>query len=337
MKMNCIGKSDFMKKLFLLSCFLALPAMFLFAQPKSEEIDRQRIASNKVKQITQWSHRYVQGKPNPKGYKTSETKYDKKGNPIEIVNYKSSGEISSKVLYKYNDKNQRVEYILYQKLNRPEIEIANKQTYQYDSKGNKTIEVRFDGATQSRVMYEYDSDNKPKGIITYSSSNKVLEKWDYTYENGYQNITITDGDNKLTSSIKRKIDDKDNLLEEIRYDSKGKELKKIVSTYNSNGSISEDIEHYSGNLVKKRFFKYNSQGVLVEILQENPDGTKFTQSTYKHDTKGNLMEERWSEGDPNEFSSKQSSYDKNGNPLEVDSYYAPYKFRVLYKYTYDYY
>jgi hypothetical protein len=335
--MNCTGKCDFMKKLFFLFCSLAIPATLIFAQTKNEELDRKRIVSNKVKQITQWSHRYAQDKPNPKGYKASETKYDKKGNPIEIINYKANGDISSKVLYKYNDKNQRIEYVLYQKLNRPEIEIANKQTYLYDSKGNKSLEVRFDGQTQSRVVYEYHPDNKPKGIVTYSASNKVLEKWDYAYEGGYQNITITDGDNKLTSSIKRKNDDKGNLLEEIRFDSKGKELKRIVSAYGSNGYLTEEIEYYTGNLVKKQYFKYSNQGILIEILQENPDGTKFTQSTYKHDTKGNLMEERWSEGDPNEFSHKQSSYDKNGNPLEVDSYYAPYKFRVLYKYSYDYY
>lgn len=326
-----------MKNLFLTILVFFVIANLVLAQTRDEERERQRIVDNRIKKITQWSHRFKQGKPDATGYKTSETKYDKKGNPIEILNYKANGEISSKVLYKYNEKNQRIEYVLYQKVNRPEIEITNKQNYQYDLKGNKILEVRFDGATQSRVVYDYHPDNKPKGIVSSSAGNKIIEKWDFSYEGNRQVVRVVDGDQKLMSSINRVFDSNGNTLEETRFDAKGKELKKILFTFDASGKMIEQVESYSGVLIKKLSYRYNAAGSLTDVIQENPDGTKFTQSSYKHDTRGNLLEEKWSEGDPNEFSHKQSSYDSKGNPVEVDSYYAPYKFRVLYKYSYEYY
>lgn len=326
-----------MKTSLLTIILLHLIVAFSFSQTKDEERERLKIANNKVKQITQWSHRYKQGKPEQAGYKTSETKYDRNGNPIEITNYRANGDVSSRALYKYNDKNQRVEYVFYQKDKKPQLEITNKQNYQYDSKGNKILEVRFDGATQSRIVYEYHPDSRPKSIVSTSAGNKINEKWEYFYEGNNQEIKVFDGSQNLLSSTKRKFNSKGSVIEEVRFDGKGKELKRQNFTFNNNDQMIEMVEHYAGAFIKKLTYKLDAQGQVIEVTQENPDGTRFTQSSFKFDPKGNLLEERWSEGDPNEFSHKQSSYDGKGNPLEVDSYYAPYKFRVLYKYTYDYY
>ena len=104
-------------------------SLMLMGQTKDEEKERQRIAESDIKSISQWTHRFSGGKPNSSGYKTTETHYDKNGNAIEVINYRSNGKISSRLLYKYNNKNLRTEYVMYQQLNRPELEISYKQQF----------------------------------------------------------------------------------------------------------------------------------------------------------------------------------------------------------------
>jgi hypothetical protein len=322
---------------FFFSLLYLLVSISISAQPKNEEQERQRIISSNVKSVTQWTHRFSAGKPNATGYKTTETFYDKKGNPIEIVNYRSSGEISSRLLYKYNDQNLRTEYLMYQKIDdSPNLKVSYKQSFNYNAKGLKTIEVVFDGVSGYRIAYEYYPDDQVKEIIKYGSGNRVDERWVYTYEGDNQKINIFSPDKNLTTVVKKKFDSKGNLLEDARFDTRGNEQKRVAYQYDSNSRMIEMVEFYSGRQTKKLQYLYNDLGLVTDILQHNIDGTKFTQSKYIYDTKGNLIEERWSEGDADEFSHKQSRFDKEGNLLEIDQYFAPYRYRVLYKYSYSY-
>ena len=323
-----------MKTSFMFFLLFAL-SLTLFSQPRDEEKERQRHAESNIKTITQWTHRFSQGKPNPTGYKTTETHYDKKGNPIEIINYRSNGEISSRLLYKYNDQNLRTEYLMYQRDGK-DFKLTFKQTFHYNSKGLKTHEVVFDGVTGYRITYEYMPNDQLKEIVKYGSNNSVEERWLYSYKNNIQEISIFKPD-KVLNSIARKIfDPKGNLIEDIRLDSKGNEQKKVIYTFDSKNRNTEMAEYYSGKLSKKLQYNLNDSDLVTEIAQENSDGTKFTQSIYIYDSNGSLVEERWSENKTEEFSLKQSSYDKDGNIIETDSYFAPYRYRVLYKYTYEY-
>ena len=51
----------------------------------------------------------------------------------------------------------------------------------------------------------------------------------------------------------------------------------------------------------------------------------------------NRSSKKWFDGIPNEFSSKNIKYNEKYNPEEVESYYSDYKYKVLYKYSYEYY
>lgn len=326
-----------MRSTTLLTILLALTFLANAQYTKDEEFERKRIADSKIKKSIQWTHRFTQDKPNPKGNKTSETTYDKNGNPVEIINYRSDGDISSKLLYKYDNKNRRIEYLMYQKeKDAKEVKLTYKQSFHYNESGLKTHEVVFDGISGYRITYAYNPDGSNKEIIKYSSANTVAEKWVYTYSGQNQEIKIFNADNQLTSSVQKKVDSKGNVLEEIRFGPNGKEQKRTTFVYDDKSRVIEMTEYYSGSLSKKLFYKYNNLDVVTEITQQTPDGKKFVQSSYKHDTNGNILEERWSEDNSDELSHKQSKYDKNGVLVEMESYYAPYKFRVLYKYTYEY-
>ena len=322
------------------SFFIVLVSLFSFtisAQTKNEEQERLRIAESNIKSVTQWTHRYTKGEPNKNGYKTTETQYDKNGNPVEIVNYRSNGEISSRLLYKYNNDNLRTEYIMYQKINKPELEVSYKQSIHYNSKGLKNVEVIFDGATGYRVTYDYFPNDKIKEIVKYGVGNKVDERWAYSYDGNNQQIEIYSPDKVLNAIVNKKFDSNANLIEEQRLAADGKELKKVTYRYDAKGREVESSEFFSGKFTKKMEYVYNSTDLLVEVIQLSPDGTKFTQAKYNYDAKGNLLEERWSEGQQDEYSHKQSTYDREGKLVETDQYFAPYRYRVLYKYSYEYY
>ncbi len=312
-------------------------SLMLMGQTKDEEKERQRIAESDIKSISQWTHRFSGGKPNSSGYKTTETHYDKNGNAIEVINYRSNGKISSRLLYKYNNKNLRTEYVMYQQLNRPELEVSYKQQFHYNEKNLKTHEVVFDGQSSYRIIYEYYPNDELKEIVKYGVGNKVDERWVYTYKDNVQEINIFKPDKVLSSIMRKEFDENGNILLDIRLNNKGNELQRVVNKYDGKNRLVETAEFYSGKMTKKQEFKYNNQDLVVEVIQHNPDGSSFTQSKYQYDKNGSLIEERWSEGQSQEFSHKQSSYNDEGNVMETDSYFAPYRYRVLYKYTYEYY
>ncbi|RPH33953.1 MAG: hypothetical protein EHM93_02985 [Bacteroidales bacterium] len=325
-----------MKRTILILSFL-LVNTFAFSQGQPEDKERVRIANSKVQKSTQWTHKYSQGKVNLKGYITTESKYDERGNVIEVINYKSNGQISSKLQYKYDKNNNRIEYLKFEKKDKPDFELTYKQSFTYDDKGNKKIENGYDGISPYKIIYSYLANGKTKDITKYASDNSIIEKWESSYNNNVQTINVLKLGKNLDYVLVRKIDVRGNTIEETRNDPKGKEVSRILSGFDANNYITSNAEYYSGKLSKKFTYKYNKQYQLLEIIQVNPDGSESLNRAYKYDSKGNLLEEKWFDGIPNEFSSKNFKYDDKSNPAEVESYYSDYKYKVLYKYTYEYY
>jgi hypothetical protein len=309
----------------------------IYPQAKSEDKERARIANSKVSKSTQWTYKYTQGKINQKGYITTESKYDEKGNVIEVINYKSTGQISSKLLYKYDDKNNRIEYQKFEKRDKPEIELTYKQSFTYDDKGNKKIENGCDGLSGYKIIYNYLPDGKTKDITKYNVNNTISEKWESTYNNNVQTIKVLKQGINLDYTLDRKTDSRDNIIEEVRKDSKGKEVARTTAEFDANNNVTTTAEYYSGKLSKKFTYKYNNQNQLIEIDLVSLDGSLSLSRAYKYDDKGNVLEEKWFDGVPNDLSSKNYKYNEKLNPAEIESYYSDYKYKVLYKYTYEYY
>lgn len=324
-----------MKNIFLVTLFLGF-SFCLLGQTIDEEKERQRIAESGIKSVTQWTHRFTGDKLNPTGYKTSVTLYDKNGNAFEVQNYRSNGSISSRLLYKYNESNQRIEYSMYQNPDGPDLKLTYKQSIYYDKGGIKTQETIFDGAAGYRITYEYYPDGKLKEIVKWDLNNKVDERWVYVYKGNIHEISIFKPDRVLLSRMIKHNDTNDNLISDIRLDNMGNELKKVEQEFDASGNLTLKSEYFSKKLGNSVEYKYNTEGRVIEVIKHLPDGTKFTQSQYEYDKNGSLIEERWSENKTQEFSHKQSTFSEKGNVIETDSYFAPYRYRVLYKYTYEF-
>ncbi len=323
------------KYLFLILALLSSTS--LFPQAKDEDKDRNLVKQNRIQKTTQWTHKYSQGKPNPKGYITSETIYDKNGNPVEVINYKASGQVSSKLSYKFDQNNYKTEFVQYQKVNSPDLEVSFKQSFAYDEKGNKKIEVGFDGASPYQIIYTYFPDGRQKDVTKYNSDRSVSEKWEYSYTDDLITINVYKPSNKLDRKVLKKIDHSGNTIEETNLNAAGKELQKNISEYDESGKLTLLKEFYAGNPIKTLTYKYNPQNQLVEVNQTNPDGKKFLNHSYKYDGKGLLVEEKWFDGIPDDYSSKTYKYDSKSNVIEIESYYSDYKYKVLYKFSYEFY
>lgn len=320
-----------------LTLALLLVNIFIYAQSQSDDKERVRITNSKVSKSFQWTYKYSQGKVNTKGYITTESQYDEKGNLIEVINYKSNGQISSKLQYKYDKNNNKVEYLKFEKIKKTDLEVTYKQSFTYDEKGNKRVENGYDGISPYKIIYNYLPNGKVKDITKFASDNSIIEKWESSYNGNTQTINILKQGKTLDYVLIRKLDSRGNILDETRKDSKGKEVKRITTEFDANNNILSNAEYYSEKLSKKFNYKYNRKNQLLEITQVNPDGNESLNRAFKYDEKGNVLEEKWFDGIPNEFSSKNFKYNERLNPEEVESYYSDYKYKVLYKYTYEYY
>ncbi|MGE0077064.1 MAG: hypothetical protein AB7S48_04300 [Bacteroidales bacterium] len=320
-------------------CFTILSLLIGFcasAQTRAELISREKIAKNKIASVTQWTHKFVNNKIDEKGVVSVVTNYDKNGNVVEVINYKSDGNISSRQAYKYDKQNRKVEYAQYQILYKKTVELSFKQTFAYDSKGNKKSELGFDGKTTYKIVYGYFDDGKQKEIVKYNSSNVVEERWVFENTENITNVTVNKPIGKVDKKIVRKYDDQSNLIEETNYSGANKELGRTVCSFDANGLMKTKAEYYGGNLRANYTYVYDDQNQLVEVYQINPSGDKMLYSAYKYDSKGNMLEEKWYDGQPGDYSKRNFKLDNQGNIDEVQAYYSDYNYKVVYRYTYKF-
>ena len=186
--------------------------------------------------------------------------YDDRGNMLEILHYNNAGEVISKDIYKYDDKNNEIEKDNYWKgkLNGKVISdydyksmivtvsfyngdgrFERKHHYKIDDKGNQLENYDWQGTLTSKSRFEYNDNGKV--IKQYSeawemdTTNSVI---DYKYDEWNNEImrTITDLNTNSVSSIKT----------EYTYDKFGNWIKKVTtwSCLDSRKTDRREIEYY---------------------------------------------------------------------------------------------
>ena len=307
------------------------------AQTRAELMSREKIAQNKVASVTQWTHKFANNKVDSKGTVTVVTNYDKNGNAVEVINYKSDGAISSRHEYKYDKENRKIEYNQYQvPMGGKELRLSFKQVFTYDTNGNKKSEQGFDGKNPYRITYGYFDDSKQKEILKYSAANIVEEKWTFEHKENITTVFVYKTAGKLDKKIVRKYDSNSNLVDETSYSGAEKELGRTTFEYDSKNLLKAKSEFYGGNLRANYSYVYDNSGQLIEVYQTNAAGEKILYSAYKYDNKGNMLEEKWFDGQPGEYSKRNFKLDNKGNVNEVEAYYSDYNYKVVYRYTYKF-
>lgn len=178
---------------------------------QNREIEKKKIADNKIKTSTCYSCEYIFGKPDSCKV-LAITKYDNKGNQLEVISSPTE-EYSVKSFYKYDESGNLLEL---KQITRNDTTIW---TNEYDSFGKTIKQYTFKNSKQTAIylnVYESDKlisrtghDNQKKLIYVssnkYNKSGKVIEN---LFFNGTDTVTakfIYNANNKLAKTTSKTI------------------------------------------------------------------------------------------------------------------------------------
>jgi hypothetical protein len=192
--------------------------------------ERNLIEKTGVKSVDRLSFDLEDGKPVNRQRLATIT-YNKKGFPVETVNYDGQGKVESIYKYKYDRNGSRTEtirsspagleekrftYIYNEYGNKIKSERYDMQgnlekyyEYKYDEEGNLIEDLWYDksGKLEYRIEYDYDSSGKKSAARTYNEKNRLLHKYEFLY------------------------DGQGNLVEEVKFDPSGDKTGTIQYVY----------------------------------------------------------------------------------------------------------
>lgn len=316
-----------------LTLLIGFISAYAVAQSRADLMTKELIVKNKVKTVSQWNHKIIKGKVDPKGYISVVTSYDGDGNVIQVENLKADGSKSSTHEYTYDKNGNRVTYIQHQLLG-GKWTMSYKQIITYDRNGRKVAEDGFDGTTNYKILLTYYPDGKQESITKSNAFGRVDEKWVYTH-NGNETRIEVQKQGKPSRTLIKKFDPKGQLIEETTLKPDGSELNKSLFAYDGNGIMTAKEEFYGGKPKAKYDYKYNGSN-LMEVMQTPAEGEPIVFRSYKYDKEGNMVEEQWFDGQPDDYSNRKIQLDDNGNVNQVETYYSDYKYKVVYRYTYKF-
>ncbi len=182
--------------------------------------------------------------------------------------------------------------------------LKDKAVYTYDADG-KVSEVRhydLNGNLSKREVYTYDEQGRSTEHVTYNVRQAaIVSKTTYTYTDRTKQV-VEYHTQRTGSLYKRRVEESD-----LR------ERKTVTTEYNLDGSIKQkdvDYQDARGNTVKslafrgdsivrRSFHEYDDDGNLLQLTEQNEDGTVTFNEKWKYDEKGNLAEHEvtWFEED----------------------------------------
>ncbi|HUM50798.1 MAG TPA: hypothetical protein PK431_03245 [Chitinophagales bacterium] len=215
----------------------------------------------------------------------------------------------------------------------------------------------INGSKLSSCKTEYDRNGEIMSIFQYSDNDnnivknvrdikgKIIERRVY-FNGDYQTLTGLDrvtydlnGKQNLTNIIE--YDEKENEIENTKYNSDGSIGNKTISKYDNSGNKTEEYDYDSdGNLYSKTITKYDKNGKEIESNIYDSDDNIESKSINKYDEKGNKIENYYY-NNGSLVSKEICKYDNRGNIIESDKYLSSNelfgldKRHIKYMYKYD--
>jgi hypothetical protein len=111
--------------------------------------------------------------------RTTISKYDKRGNKIEYVQYNNDSSVYISFKQTFDEKGNLVEDILAYTL----IELDRKRIYKYDDKGIRIESTNYNakGRAESKTIYKYDDRGNLSQLETYLPNGRLRDKHEWIY------------------------------------------------------------------------------------------------------------------------------------------------------------
>jgi hypothetical protein len=317
-----------MRSIFTLACLLFF--IKSFAQSPEDIKSKEIIARNKVKNQVSWDYKYSGEKLSKTGIKSSVTTYSLAGEVIQVNALNTKGLVLHTEKYSYDSRGNKTEYT------RKSGENSYQKKYVYNDKNQLTEEGGFDGMENFRNLYTYNTQGEMTEI-RYMKSTVLQEKRVFEKSGAVTNVSVFNVGGTLTSKLLLKYDTKGNLIEESVYGVNQNALEKKTYNYDDKKNLKEEAKYKLDQITLKTSYNYNPAGDLVEIAEEAPNAAKFVKKSLSYDVRGNLVEIKWRRKGAEEFNRITYQYDDDGLCTTADTYYPATKYKVLTKYTYEYY
>ncbi len=311
--------------------FIAL-SLSLFSQDIFEQQYKNVILQQQIKSITQLNYQIKDGKPSDEGYKNSYQQYDQRGNLTEEIKYKSNGDIFLMMSYRYDERNNQVGYVRYDGKDK---KVTYKKVCKYNDDNQLMIEAGFDGASQYKNVYNYDEQGRLTEIKYYTNDH-LMQLRSFEYEGATCEIRVTDRSGKHLFKLIHKYDGKGNLINQTRVEPDGTIYSKISKTFNEEGNVLSEIKYERGNFRYKITRQYNNAGDLMLVEEEKPNGTTFIKQKYTYNSHGVLLKEEFRKKSTADYSYKQYNYNTDNICKSIESFFASYNYKVLFKMVYEY-
>lgn len=307
----------------------------LFAQLPDAKL-KKMVVNHDIEALTQFNHKFKEGKPEEDGYKNIYKEFDKDGNVTKEMHYRQ-GEVSQRMTYKYDKKGNMTEFVNYSVR---KDELKYRQTIAYNEDNNKVLENRYNGSEHFQIYYDYHENGKLAKIrkmklIPALNKYELQDKRVFTHDQNVTTIKVMDPDDQVVKKIVNKYDDRGNLIEFNEYEPNGDRIKQISYAFNEDNMITKEEKYQKGNFIYSKSYDYDKEGNLVEVQKEQPEDKYVISKVYEYNKK-NLAKEMWFDDMAEQYSHKKFVYNDDGILKEVEVYYALYQYRILYRFDYEY-
>ena len=158
------------------------------------------IKKNKIKSITIWQSTKESGPDAP--VKESFESFDKDGNSILKIEYKTDESVDNKVITRYDKYDNKVEEFTYE----GENQVASHKTWVYDKFQNRTEEDEFtpSGELNKKTAYTYTPKGDKLTETVTDANGTVLKKVEYRYNTRDLKVQrLTSNKKKQLESVKK--------------------------------------------------------------------------------------------------------------------------------------
>jgi hypothetical protein len=297
-----------------------------------EEKEREMLMKHKVKSRTSMDYNFEKGKFSMQPKKTSTCVYDQNGRLLSVSAFNPKGEVARKETFQYDSRGNR---ILYQRESLTG-EAEYKKQSEYNSDNNLVAEAGYDGSATFKTTYVYDKMDRVMEI-TYYIADDVDEKRVYTYTGNKANVQVLKLGKNPTMKLELTFNQNNQTTEEKTYSLDGKLLENRKITYNANNNIVQEEKYKNGEFFNRISYEYDSKGELIAVSEETKAEAKYVKKKYTYNEDGQVISYQWKRNSADDYNIKNFKYNEQGVCSEEHTYYPSTDYTLLTKYEYTFY
>jgi hypothetical protein len=167
-------------------------------------------------------------------------------------------------------------------------------------------------------------------------NNLLQEKRLFVRNGSTTTVSVINTAGTLTSKLVLAYDSRDKLTEETVYGVNQRELEKKTYHYDDKENLKEEAKYKLDKVTLKTIYSYNASGDLTEIMEEAAGSPRFVKKALAYDPNGNLLEIKWRRRGNEDYNSITYTWNDKGICTTADTFYPATKYRVLTRYSYEY-